>query len=144
MKREEILTAIFEDMRMMHRLHASPHSSEKKELKGMPTRSQMGIMMILSQGEVKTVKELAETFCMSSSAATQLVEGLVQAKLMARKEDKEDRRKLNLTLTALGKKKLEEAKKERFAGLKKLFEPLDDQELMQLKKLQSKIIANLQ
>jgi len=63
---------------------------------------------------------------------------------MARKEDKEDRRKLNLTLTALGKKKLEEAKKERFAGLKKLFEPLDDQELMQLKKLQSKIIANLQ
>lgn len=141
MKREETLAKIFEDIGKMRRVLMSAHAAHQKE--SMPTHAQMGVLMMLEQEDHQSVKALAEHSCMSSSAVTQLVDGLVDSKLLIRKEDKEDRRKISVALTAQGKKKIQSAKKARYDKLKKLFQTLNDQELLQLESLLSKTIHHL-
>lgn len=79
---------------------------------------------------------------MSSSAATQIVDGLVREKVLMRQVDKKDRRKISISLTATGKKKLLQAKKLRAKAMAKYFDPLNDKELAQLQKLLEKIVEH--
>jgi len=46
--------------------------------KDMPTHAQLGIMCVLAHRKAQSIKELAEQFGISSSAATQLVNGMVR------------------------------------------------------------------
>ena len=139
MKREEIIAGILEDMGAMRRfLTPSPELIPLR----MPTRAQIEIMLILAHEGTQSIKQLAQKLCMSSSAATQVVNALVQDKLLARKEDAYDRRKICVTLTLIGKKRLEEAKKCRLTLMTKLYESLNLQELSTLMRLQKKILTN--
>lgn len=105
-----------------------------------PTPAQIGVMMMLGKIDHMSIKDVAEKFLMSSSAATQLVNPLVKDGLLTRKEDSKDRRKIGLSLTAKGKKALEEHKKIHLAVLTKIYSPLTDKELAQYLALQSKIV----
>lgn len=127
-------------MGVLHRFgagHKSLHSPNN-----MPTRSQLCIMMILAQDGNRSIKELAKQFSMTSSAATQIVNGLVKEKLLARQIDKKDRRKISISLTEAGKKRLLEAKKMRMKVMTKYFDPLNDKELDQLQKILEKIVEH--
>ena len=138
--RQKILTEIFENISSLGRsmLSRGPHALPD----GMPTRAQMGVMFLISQNS-QTIKQIAEKFQITPSAATQLVDNLVEDDLLIRKEDEDDRRKINVELTAKGKDRLKQAKKLRFEKIEKMFEPLSNQELMQLKNIYSKIIDRL-
>jgi DNA-binding MarR family transcriptional regulator len=140
MTRKEIFAKILQNIGVLHRFgagHKAMHSPDK-----MPTRSQLCIMVVLAQDGSKSIKELAEQFSMSSSAATQIVDGLVKEKVLMRQVDKNDRRKISISLTVTGKKKLLQAKKLRAKAMAKYFDPLNDKELAQLQKLLEKIVEH--
>lgn len=132
---------MFEEMASMQRL-VMRSFAETKSRKKAPTHAQMWIMVIITQaGENRIhIKDLAEHLRMTSSAVTQLVDGLVKEKLLLRTEDPADRRKISVSLTPQGRKKLEEAKQQKFLTISKLFESLSDKEIEHLYAIQKKII----
>lgn len=141
MDRERLLTEFFNRMSNMRRFLSMLHASETTA-KGMPTRAQFAVMAALSH-ETKSVKALAGTFCMTSSAVTQLVNALVKDGTLARTEDKKDRRTTVVSLTAKGRTLLAAGKKARRTSLRKLLAPLNDTEIRQLHAIQEKLIAHL-
>ena len=139
MHRPQLIADIAEGMATFKRRLGPAQGSTPA--KHMPTRAQIGLLSILSHEGPQSLKEIAGSLCMSSSAATQLVNGLVKEKTLTRTEDVKDRRKIRLQLTASGKRKLEQAKKIYLVSLTKLLEPLSDTELRQWKTLQEKILS---
>ena len=79
---------------------------------------------------------------MSSSAATQLVDVLVQAGLVIRQEDPKDRRLVQLELSPKGKKHIKATKEKRIAEMAGLFDALTDRELEEYVRLQKKITSS--
>ncbi len=139
MKRKDLLVEIVEDMALMRRKMLHSRSACDHSV----THAQMGILMILQHEGGLGLKEVASRMCASSSAATQMVNGLVKAGYVTRKEDGSDRRKIGLTLTADGRKKRDQAKQAHVAAFTKALEPLSDTELAQWHTFQRKMIANL-
>ncbi len=137
MNRSVAINQLFENMGATRRMMSKAHG--QSPVKNMPTRGQLGILMMLGDESVMGIKELAEKFAMSSSAVTQLVDGLVDDGFVTRKEDADDRRKIGLSLTPSGKKKLVESKKEHLASLAKLFAPLTDDELRTFLHISNKV-----
>lgn len=142
MKREKILADVFDGMGVMRRFFSMKHTPEQQR-KGMPTRAQLGVMMLLAQEKQKNVKDVAQTLCMTSSAATQTIDGLVNEKLLARKADPSDRRKIAVSLTPRGKLVLAKAKVAHRDLMAAMFAPLSTEELSQLRNIQNTIIAHL-
>ncbi|MDB4940433.1 MAG: transcriptional regulator MarR family [Candidatus Doudnabacteria bacterium] len=138
MDRNKITAEILISMGSMRKLMFKGDHAGKAPL----TRAQLSLLMIISDGN-KSIKELAECFTITASAAAQLVDGLVKDRMLKREEDKIDRRKVVVSLTAKGKTILNQAKKKRMESLVKIFSSLTDAELEQLRKLQLKIIENL-
>ena len=141
MDRKKIFTELFENINLFGR--AMLNKDHGAMPKGMPTRAQLGVMFLLSHRGLQSIKQVAEKFQISSSAATQLVDNLVREGLLTRKEDKNDRRKISVGLTAKGKNKMKMAEKMRFEKLEEIFELLTDEELLQLKSIYSKITNSL-
>lgn len=142
MKREKILADVFDGMGVMRRFFAMKHTPEQLQ-KGMPTRAQLAVMMSLAQTTETSVKNIAQTLCMTSSAATQTIDGLVSEKLLTRKADRTDRRKIVVSLTPRGKLVLAKAKVAHKGMMTTMFASLSTEELLQLKNIQEKIIAHL-
>ncbi|MFZ2804179.1 MAG: MarR family transcriptional regulator [Patescibacteria group bacterium] len=138
MQRSQLVADIAEGLATFKRLLGPPQGHAPQ--KHLPTRAQIGILAILSYEGPQNLKDLAKRLCMSSSAATQLVNGLVKEKTLTRTEDTHDRRKIRLALTPVGKRKFAQAKKAHLESLSTLLTPLTDNELLQWKKLQDKIL----
>lgn len=140
-KRQELIHALFKDMDCFVRL-IQTHKRQEPD-KGMPTHAQLSILFTLQHQGSQSIKEIAEYFNMSSSAATQLVDGLVKEDLLARKEDRHDRRKISVILTTKGKQKLLAAKKLRLKRVARMYEPLSEEELAQMYIIQKKIVEHM-
>lgn len=141
MKRQQLIAHIFENMSTMRRLMWSQSQSLKKT-KQTPSMAQLGVLMALSHQSNLGVKELARCSGMTSSAATQLVNGLVRGGWVARKAVTGDRRKVALQLSLKGKLTLRKLTAERAAIFAKKLSVLSDAELAQLQAIQEKIIAS--
>ncbi|MFN7160589.1 MAG: MarR family winged helix-turn-helix transcriptional regulator [Candidatus Gracilibacteria bacterium] len=141
MQRTEIIQDFFSNLNTMKRLLMKQHGDS--HIANLPTHAQMGILMTVSKRKNTSIKDLAQEFGISSSAITQIVDLLVRDGHLRRKEDPLDRRKLSVSLTAKGKKIMEEAKKMRMAFLSNMLEILSEEELLQLKNIQQKIIEHL-
>jgi DNA-binding MarR family transcriptional regulator len=109
-----------------------------------PTHAQIGVMFIISYQGPQSIKQLAARFGMTSSAATQLVNGLVKEGFCTRQEDSNDRRRICVTLTQKGKRTIEQAKKKRLEMIESFLQPLNDSELLQLQKIHQKIVEHIQ
>lgn len=107
------------------------------------TPSQWMVLRIISQRNVSTVKDISKALNMSSSAATQLVDGLVHSRYVVRKVNKTDRRKVTLTLSKKSTKDIERMKKHMLQQMLSMFKVLNDQEFEQLYKLNKKITDSL-
>lgn len=140
MDKAELIQDFFNNMNIMKGRWVKHHS--ESQFQGMPTHTQIGIMMAVCKKN-KSIKELAELFGISSSAITQVVDTLVKDGLLKRKEDISDRRKLSVSLTAKGKKVLDQVKKARVDGLSNILSILNEEELLALSNIQKKIIAHL-
>lgn len=141
MKRAQLIANIFENMSAMRRLMWN-QSQQMRKVKNAPSMAQLGALMALSHQTNLGVKDLAQCSGMTSSAATQLVNGLVRSGWVTRKAVAGDRRKVALQLSLKGKLTLRKLTAERAAIFAKKLSVLSDSELEQLKAIQEKIIAS--
>ncbi len=107
------------------------------------THSQWFVLGIVEQNTNVGIKEISKILGISSSAATQLVDGLVENKYVERKEDPDDRRALHITITTEGQKYILEKRKEHMEKTTKLFSVLNDQELEEFLRIHKKILTNI-
>jgi DNA-binding MarR family transcriptional regulator len=103
------------------------------------TPAQWGVILLIHKCAGTSVKDVAEALRISSSAATQLVDGLVRSGYVVRKERAKDRRTRSLTLSARTRGHVEKMRKEVLAQFQKVFTVLNDAELEQYAALTKKI-----
>ena len=96
--------------------------------------------MALEGQNDSSLKEVANLLNVTSSAATQLVDGLVANGYVTRKENPEDRRKMTITISNKTKKKIAKMKEQNITQLLDLFKVLSDKELNQFLALHKKVI----
>ena len=100
-KIEELLT----DLRSLRRSTAFGSAGSAKGPRITP--AQWGVIMHIEQDGKSTVKNISRTLKITSSAATQLVDGLVRSGYLARNTSPEDRRIVALTLSKKSKNRIE-------------------------------------
>lgn len=130
---------------ILHGLHALRNQIKAKAVHlghhhGI-AHSQWFVLKILEHSGERSVKDIAETLGISSSAATQLVEGLVRRGYVTRREDPKDRRSVRLTLSPKGKKHLAATNDQRVTEMAGIFDALTDRELEEYLRLHGKILA---
>ena len=106
------------------------------------SHSQWLALHLVSKQEGIGIKELAAQLGITSSAATQLADGLVNKGLLDRQPSAEDRRSLHLSLPAASRQQIEAVKEQRLLHLSSIFKALDDAEFQTLLNLFDKIINN--
>ena len=89
---------------------------------------QFSILMQLHHNGACGISEVSERFEITSAAASQLVEKLVQTGLLERTEDPNDRRSRLLTLTPKGRELVEQGIRERYRWVDELEGRLSPQE----------------
>jgi DNA-binding MarR family transcriptional regulator len=105
----------------MHRsMHGFTHFAKSTGL-SMP---QFSILMQLHHKGVCGISDISERFDISSAAASQLVEKLVQGEFVERAEDPSDRRAKVLQLTPKGKDLIEAGSNERYRWMDELAKSL--------------------
>ena|SRR3989344_6437231 len=105
------------------------------------THSQWFVLTIIAHFEKTNIKHIAEAMEMTSSAATQLVDGLVQNNYVTRQEDQSDRRLVQLELSPIGKKHITATKDKRINEMAEIFDSLSDKELEEFVRLFKKITS---
>ena len=105
------------------------------------TRPQMHILYVLAQDGELTVKEVAARMGITSSAATQIIQGLVNSSYVERQPDTRDRRIVHIVFSLEGKKKFEKFRKAHIERLGLIFDILSDEELDLLIDIPKKALA---
>lgn len=82
---------------------------------------------IKNKGEA-IMSEISRHMATTLSAATGIVDRLVQAHLLTRQRDEEDRRLVKITLTRKGREIVESVERERFLLIKDVFGKLSEKE----------------
>lgn len=130
---------------LLHSFHAIRNITKERSLhlghQNHITHSQWFVLTMIEHSKKTNIKEIAEALEMSSSAATQLVDVLVQAELVLRQENPEDRRSVQLELSPKGKKHIATTKEKRISEMAGIFDPLTDTELEQFVRLHKKITS---
>lgn len=101
---------------------------------------QARLLYLMHKKGKTTIKELAATLSTTPSAATQLVEGLVEASLVTRTADTKDRRVTWLGLSAKGKQIFSRFHRAHLRRLTELLRPLSTADLVQLTAIQKKLL----
>jgi DNA-binding MarR family transcriptional regulator len=104
------------------------------------TPSQWGVLIMIQQRKESTVKDVAEALDITSSAATQLVDGLVTSGYVMKETNTEDRRAVTLTLSNKTRTQVDTMKKQVLQKFLKFFEVLSDKEFGQYILLNKKIV----
>lgn len=107
------------------------------------TPAQWGALMSIEQQGKSTVKDVSKALGITSSAATQLVDGLVTSGYVTRKTYAEDRRVVTLALSGTTKKHVGAMKKEVLQKFLTFFDVLNDKEFSQYILLNKKIVERL-
>lgn len=107
------------------------------------TPSQWGVLMLIGHRGKSTVKEVADSLGVTSSATTQLIDGLVASGYVVREESAEDRRSVSLTLSSKTKKHIKQIKGQVLQKFIAMFEVLNDREFDQYIELNKKILNNV-
>ena len=141
MSREELINEFSANLDTLRRIGAVRHQRDMAT-KHLPTHAQMGVLFMVADRGVQTTKELSQQFGMTSSAVTQLVNGLVKDGLLERKIDAHDGRRANIELTQKGQDVLGQSKQLRLKRIQEVFTPLSQEELAQLIKIQGKIVEH--
>jgi DNA-binding MarR family transcriptional regulator len=140
-KRAQLIKDIFEDMIRIRRKMADQRNCAPVDCRIPPAQ---GIVLYILAGHGSlSIKEVAEMMWVSGSAATQLVDSLVNSGLLTRETDENDRRTVKISLTDKGKNQVKKLKKFHLENISQLLEPLSEQELESFRDLQRKIRPTL-
>lgn len=107
------------------------------------TPSQWGALMAIADGKESTIKDVSMVLGVTSSAATQLVDGLVESGYVIRKEDPKDRRRVTLVLSRTTRDHVTKMKNQVMKKFLETFKVLDDKEFTQYLVLSKKLIEGL-
>ncbi len=106
------------------------------------THSQWFLLCLIDQQKDMGIKEVSKMLGITSSATTQLVDGLVESGYMQRKINYRDRRSLTLTLSKKGRKNIADIKKKYTKSMEDLFKALTTEELETYNMLHKKILTS--
>lgn len=128
---------------LLQNMHAMRHKlmvgyADKKELAITP--SQGFVLRFVAKNSSANVKAIAEALNITSSAATQLIDGLVDNGYLVRKDDPSDRRVITLSLSEKAKKLFNDFQKQGLEKMTELFDALNDEELVKYVALTKKIM----
>lgn len=138
--RKKIIEGLLHDMHAMrHKLMVGYCDKKKNTI----TPSQGFVLHFVAKNNSANIKTLAEALHITSSAATQLVDSLVEKGYIIRKEDLNDRRAITLTLSSKAHKLFETFKEQGVQKMTLLFDALTDEELIQYATLHKKISDNI-
>jgi len=108
------------------------------------THTQAIVLKLIKKRGIINIKELASFLGTSSSAATQLVNGLVNKELLMRKRNPHDRRTLKIELTDKAHRQFDVLKNRSSETLTSIFNILDDAELQKYFEINYKLLENMQ
>ena len=132
-RRNNIIKNIFENLYIIRQKIASDMHLPLNE---MPlTNSQWQVLNHVGKNKSISIKDLAGLLDITSSAATQIVDGLVNKGLLTRKRSIKDRRVLEITLSKESIVQMKKSIKTVFP----IFDVLDDAELNDYCRLTAKI-----
>jgi DNA-binding MarR family transcriptional regulator len=142
--RTKKLQELFESFQTIRRGMVLPKTSESPvgALSGI-TLSQWMVLRLIEQNTGGTVKYIASELGISSSATTQLIDGLVRDGYVLRREHTTDRRLVELRLSSKAKKEIGAVQKRILTKLEHLFHTLTDTEFDQYVRLNKKITERL-
>ena len=103
---------------------------------------QAEVLHKIGESQPINFKQLAEELQLTPGSVTQTVDGLLQDNLVARTLDDRDRRISSLSLTPKGEEKLKDLKDYRSQRLTQLADSLTEAELLELLRIQKKIIES--
>jgi DNA-binding MarR family transcriptional regulator len=124
---------------MRHRLMVG--CTVKKEM--VITPSQGFVLRFVAKSSTTNVKAITQALNISSSAATQLVDGLVDNGYLLRQDNPDDRRIITLLLSDKAKKFFKEFEAQRLQKMMEIFDSLTDEELIQYGYLNQKLIDSV-
>lgn len=131
----------------MASFHAMRNKMHTKVMQPMSkdriTYSQIFVLAIIEQHHNIGIKEISKKLNVSPSAATQLVDGLVDNAYVVRKADSKDRRALQLELSKKGRKHIILLKNNRMKIMAAIFNALNDKELETYLRLHKKILSKI-
>ena len=107
-------------------------------------KSQLVILYMLLEDKKLSVKDIAAKLSSSSSAATQLIEHLVQTGLVERVEDINDRRSVYIQLTANGVRNTMVYQQKMLIKLEDVFASNSDEALLEKIEFQDDIVTKEQ
>jgi DNA-binding MarR family transcriptional regulator len=107
------------------------------------THSQWIVLHLVKNKVNISIKDIAGLLGTSSSAATQVVNILVNKGFLFRKRNPDDRRTLKIALTEKSNAEFDSIKNKSFSILSSLFDTLDDYELLKYCELSSKITGSI-
>jgi DNA-binding MarR family transcriptional regulator len=136
-KRAVLIDEYMQVMAMVQR-QVMPIKARSAAEQGL-SRPQAEALHLLSCRDWATIKLMAELLGISSSAATQLTEGLVQMELVTRKASSEDRRVVEVRLAQAGKDKVAALREAAKGHVDELLAGLSDQEIIELLLLLKKL-----
>lgn len=131
----EVMNAI---RRIIHALQVSSHASQKSM--GI-SGAQLFLLQILAPGDVMSINELAARSCTHQSSVSVVARRLVEAKLVKRTASTEDGRRLDLSVTATGRRLLKSrlvTPQERMIAALARLEPL---RLFELRSVLAELVA---
>ncbi len=135
--RKEHIKGLVEDFQALRRaMHTAGGSMQTPHV----TPSQWIVLMFIEQRKKCSVKDVAQALKITSSAATQLIDGLVKSGYVSRKVHTKDRRAVTLTLSKKTVQQVALMKKRVLVKFVTLFSALNDTELVQYCELNKKII----
>ena len=135
---------IIEDL--LQNMHAMRHKlmvgyTAKKEV--VITPSQGFVLRFVAKNSSTNVKAITQALNITSSATTQLVDGLVEKGYLIRRVDSKDKRITTLLLSLKAKKPFKEFKEQGLQKMTILFDVFTDEELTQYATLNKKIVDNI-
>jgi len=118
----------FMDVVMQHSMHERSHLAKAIGL-SMP---QFGILMQIHFHGNCGISEISNRFDVTNAAASQMVDKLVQSRLIQREEDPQDRRAKLLNLTEKGKELIKQGTERRYRWVEDVAQKLSPEEREQV------------
>ncbi len=138
--RKHIIEDLLQNMHTLkHKLAACYEVKDKVDI----TPSQGFVLRFVAIKKVVSVKDISEALQVSSSAATQIIDGLVQKDYLLRAVNSHDRRVVNIELSKTAKSLFAKIKNYHLKQMSKFFDALNDNELAQYAVLSRKIFNSL-
>jgi DNA-binding MarR family transcriptional regulator len=118
----------FMDVVMQHSMHERSHLAKAIGL-SMP---QFGILMQIHFHGNCGISDISNRFDVTNAAASQMVDKLVQSRLIQREEDPQDRRAKLLNLTEKGKELIKQGTERRYRWVEDVAQKLSPEEREQV------------